>query len=210
MKKQKTGETGTDRAEPTACGIPGQDLVMAGYMGLAGSATLVRLEKNRLRERLPEEILESVLSWQACLADKQEIMQPQELSAMGASAWLALGAGGIMNGLWEMAARWGVGFSLELKEVPFRQETIEVCELLGINPYYLYSEQCLLLAADNGGRLCRALRERGIPAAVAGVLTDTEDKILTHAETRSCLNRPRQDELERFLSERKEKEEQEI
>ena len=60
---------------------------------------------------------------------------------------------------------------------------------------------CLLLAANHGDRVCAALRAQGIPAAVIGVLTNKKDKTLCHDSTVSCLNRPKQDELDVFMEE---------
>ena len=40
--------------------------------------------------------------------------------------------------------------------------------LFELNPYRLYSENCVLLAADSGSRLVRELKQAGIPAAVIG------------------------------------------
>ena len=127
--------------------------------------------------------------------------QEDLLEEAGATAWFPLGEGGIFNGLWHMADHWGTGFVVQLKDLPVRQETIEVCEIEEKNPYYLYSEGCLLLAANHGDRVCAFLRAQGIPAAVIGVLTNKKDKTLCHDSTVSCLNRPKQDELDVFMEE---------
>lgn len=36
--------------------------------------------------------------------------------------------GGIFGALWEMAEASGVGLEIDLKKIPLRQETVEVCE----------------------------------------------------------------------------------
>lgn len=45
--------------------------------------------------------------------------------------------GGIFAALWEMAAAKNVGLSVDLKNIPIRQHTIEVCEYFNLNPYML-------------------------------------------------------------------------
>ena len=44
----------------------------------------------------------------------------------------------------------GVGLEIDLKKIPIRQETIEICEFFDLNPYKLLSGGSLLLAAADG------------------------------------------------------------
>lgn len=192
--------TGKEESSVTL-GRPDQDLVLSGYMALAGSAVIVRQDRERLLERLPEELIDQLLAFDRQREKHKTILQESFLTETGVSAWFPLGEGGIFNGLWHMADHWGTGFTVQLKDLPVRQETIEVCEIQEINPYYLCSEGCLLLAANHGDRVCAALQAQGIPAAVIGVLTNKKDKTLCHDSTVSCLNRPRQDELDMFFKE---------
>jgi len=184
-----------------AAGQPGQDLVMTGYMALAGSAVMADWDRNMLLQRLPEELLQELKDQEKNLADSYGLLTENYLQEVGASAWYPVSVGGVFDALWRIADRWGTGFTVQMKQLPVRQETIEVCELEEKNPYYLWSRYCLLIAAEHGDRVCQVLRERGIPAAVIGVLTDKKDKVLLHDSTVSCLNRPREDELDLFLKE---------
>ena len=82
--------------------------------------------------------------------------------------------GGIFGALWEMAEASGVGLEIDLKKIPVRQETIEVCEFFGINPYQLISSGCMLMAAEDGNLLVRELEKAGIPATIIGKATAGE------------------------------------
>ena len=175
---------------------------MAGYMALSGSAAMVRWDREGLRARLPEELLQDVVTLEGQMTKKRTVFEEEFLTAAGATAWYPVAVGGIFNALWYMADHWESGFSVQLKDIPVRQETIEICEVEGKNPYYLWSADCWLIAADHGNRVCEALKAQGIPAAVIGVLTDNRDKLLVHDSTVSCLNRPKDDELDIFMSER--------
>ena len=42
--------------------------------------------------------------------------------------------GGVFGALWEMGSGSGVGLDIDLKKIPIRQETVEVCEALGLTP----------------------------------------------------------------------------
>ena len=69
--------------------------------------------------------------------------------------------GGIFGGLWELAAAGGVGLDVELKRIPVRQHTIEVCEFFRLNPYMLISGGTLLIVCENGERVAAALAKEG-------------------------------------------------
>lgn len=77
----------------------------------------------------------------------------------GVSAMHDVTEGGIFGALWEMAEASGVGLEIDLKKIPVRQETIEICEFFGINPYQLISSGCMLMAAEDGNLLVRELEK---------------------------------------------------
>ena len=114
--------------------------------------------------------------------------------------------GGIFGALWEMAEASGVGLSIDLKSIPVRQETIEICEFFGINPYQLISSGCMLMAADDGNALVRELKKEGIPATVIGKALDGKDRVLENGDERRFLEPPKTDELYRVCGPDAEKE----
>lgn len=106
-----------------------------------------------------------------------------------------------MTALWELAGYYGRGMRVKLRDIPVKQETIEICEVLEINPYHLLSGGCMLLTADNGYRLCEELCELGIPATVIGRTTSDLDKAIINGDGVGFLNRPQTDEYIRFHQE---------
>lgn len=54
--------------------------------------------------------------------------------------------GGVFAALWEMAEGAGVGLTIDMKKLPLRQETVEVCEFCNVNPYELRSGGSLIIA----------------------------------------------------------------
>lgn len=192
------------KTKPVRQEQPGDELVMAGYMALAGTAAAVRSEWDILQKRLPEAFLQNILEQEKeqtarILALSEEVLSGVDFAGSGLSAWHRLGEAGIYRGLWEEAGRRNMGFLVRLSALPVRQETIEVCEILEMNPYSLNSQGCLLLSALHGGRLCRCLEELGWPAAVVGEWKAGNEKTLIHGTVKSCLNRPEEDEWLRFL-----------
>lgn len=203
-----------------------QDLVMIGYMGLSGTDKLIALEQDKLSRRLPVDFLEQAV-WQYRRQQEGssrirqrfqltsgEPVRPERdegeekdasvyrrkavLDERGIVRVRESGQDGLFQGLWRLSRSWGTGFTVHLKDVPVRQETIEVCEILEVNPYDLESADCLWVAAEHGRRLCIQLREEGIPAAVIGELTDSNDCLLVHDDTVSYLNRPQEEEFSRY------------
>lgn len=103
--------------------------------------------------------------------------------------------GGVFGALWEMGSGSGVGLDIDLKKIPIRQETVEVCETLGLNPYILMSSGSMMIAADDGYGLAEKLKQAGIPASVVGKATEGNDRILRNGEDTRYLDKPQSDEL---------------
>jgi len=103
--------------------------------------------------------------------------------------------GGIFAALWEMAEGAGVGLTIDLKKLPIRQETVEVCEYLGVNPYELKSGGCLVMTTEDGVGLVNTLETEGIPAVIVGKITDSNDRIIRNEDEVRYMDRPKQDEI---------------
>ena len=171
---------------------PEQDLVMAGWAGLAGTAILAKNREKELAERYPFSIIDTAKAFE------QQILIREAAQAglrFGISAMHDVSQGGIFGALWEMAECAGVGLEVDLKKIPIRQETIEICEYFDLNPYQLYGQGALLLGTSRGEALAEHLNLLGIPASVIGQTTSGNDRILRNGEDMRFLDRPAQDAL---------------
>jgi len=117
----------------------------------------------------------------------------------GVSAMHDVTEGGIFGALWEMAEASDVGLEIEWKKIPVKQETIEICEFFGINPYELISSGAMLMAAEDGNKLVLDLKKAGIEACVIGKATAANDRVLINGEERRFLEPPKTDELYKVL-----------
>ena len=97
--------------------------------------------------------------------------------------------------LWELGQCSGVGLEIDLKKIPIRQETIEICEFFDLNPYKLLSGGSLLLAAADGNALVHAIRQAGGEAVIIGRTIDSNDRVLINGEERRFLETTQTDEL---------------
>lgn len=169
---------------------PGEDIVMTKWAGLEGTSVIAGGSSGELRERYPSDIVEEAAGFYRYLS-----VAPEAATAVksGAGYLLVPREGGIFGGLWQLAAANGVGLVADLKGIPVRQETIEVCEFFDLNPYELLTGGSLLITAANGGALVRALEESGIPAAVIGHTTPGNDRIIRHGGEERFLGPARGD-----------------
>lgn len=166
-----------------------QDIVASKWIALEGTARLAGQQRERLRKRLPMRMIDEAASF-----DRYLSVVPEAATAMesGVCSMRGLTQSGIFTGLWEMAQEAGIGLEVDLRKIPVRQETIEICEFFGENPYELASGGCLLMTAENGSTLVTALLRKGIPAVVIGRTTRGKERVLYNQGRKSYMNKPRE------------------
>lgn len=193
----KDGEApGTSPLCTTRGARPGQDIVLTKWIALEGTAILADVKGEQLRQRYPAHLVEEAAGF-----DRYLSVIPEAAVAVksGVRVMHDASEGGILATLWELAECSGVGLTIDLRKIPIRQETVEVCEFCEVNPYTLASGGCLVLAADHGESLVEELARQQIPAAVIGRITDSHDRLICNAEEKRYLDKPAQDEIYRFL-----------
>ena len=105
----------------------------------------------------------------------------------GATALYAMREGGFLSGLWKMAEASSVGLEAEFTRIPIRQETIEICEFTGDDPYRIDGCGAALFVTADGGLLSDRLYEAGFEAAVIGRTTTGHDRVIIHDGEESFL-----------------------
>lgn len=170
---------------------PGQDLVVAGFAGLAGTVRIAAVKRQELRSWFSEDYINRILEEEPPAL----FGNLKQWEKYGAREWEPSGEGGILKTLWDLSGAYGTGIEFSLGLIPIKQETIEVCERYDLNPYRLLSIGCLLFTADNGGDLVKALCEKGIHAAVVGKVTKGISRVMVHGKDKGFLERPTADEL---------------
>ena len=165
------------------------DIVAAGYAGETGAACIAREKFNEMLRRFRKDYAEH-------LCEESDMPEPEPC------CFVPAGEGGILAALYLAAKERKCGLRIALRKIPVRQDTIELCELYGLNPYRLFS-RCAVYFCGNGERLAEQLREKGVPAARIGRLTRGLDKVITDKTETEYLNRPEPDELLKVLPEMK-------
>ena len=164
----------------------GMDIIMIGYAGLAGAIRLFFEHETEIRGHFSPSFTELFIKEsEECISGVHEA--EKQLESAGVTGIHAAGEGGIYAALWDFAGGYGCGLRVFHKDIPVRQDTIEICELYGEDPYMIYSEGCFLLASDRANMLARRLSSGGCPANVIGYFTDDNDRVIINGEDRRYL-----------------------
>ncbi len=185
--------------EPNGTGrfAPGQDLVIAGAIAKEGAQAALKQKREVLESRFCGAFLRKL---EESMEEKLNL-NPEILMSLGATEWEEVKEGGILAALWNLSGAYEQGISFSLLKIPVRQEIIEVCELLDLNPYRLRSGECMLIAADHGGNLVYGLEAMGIRAAVIGRVEPGISRKMTGAGGTGFLERPQPDEIQKITEE---------
>ena len=197
----------------------GDDILVTKWIALEGTFRIARMKKSELSERYPAYFVEKAAGFDCFLSVLPEARAAAAYSEAaaygrppagdgrtektgqmtnGVSAMHDISEGGIFGALWELAESSGVGLEIDLKKIPIRQETVEICNFYDINPYRLVSGGSLLLAARDGKSLVRWLETEGIPAVVIGKAVPGNDRVVVNDGDRRFLERPGPDEIRRM------------
>ena len=175
--------------------IPGDEIVLSKWTGLKGTAEIAGKREREIREYFSPYFLETVLGFKQYLSADREEKAAWEY---GASYIKETGAGGIYGALWEMAASSGVGLTVYLRDIPIRQETVEIANLFDFDPYNLFSGGSLLFTVKSSYALIRALKDEGINARVIGTVNGSKDRVVVNNGIRRFLTPRDRDPLEDF------------
>ena len=169
-----------------------QDIVMSKWIGMEGSVSIVAAKEKELLERFPKAMIDQIKKMlPGCCVNVEAALAVKS----GVSAMHDISSGGIYGALYELSEAAGVGLEIDLRAIPIKQETVEICEYLGLNPYYLKSGGSMLMVCDHGQELVRLLEKEGISAAVIGSTTSENAKAVVNEGEVSYLERPKADEL---------------
>ncbi len=179
--------------------LVGKAIVMTGKAAQEGCGILTRAFYEELSSHLPAAFLDS----QMCAKEHGSIVKEAQI-AFKEGAFLAhdVSEGGVFAALWELGEISGCGFEVDLKAIPIRQETIEICEVLDVNPYQLHGQGALLIITDSAERLMGRLKEAGISSAVIGYTTGENARMIRNLDEVRYLEKPQSDPLRQIKDRR--------
>ena len=180
----------------TAGARAGMDIVVSKWVGIEGTMIFAKEKEAELKEHFPADFVDTAIGFDRYLSVVPEAAVATQSSV---AAMHDVTEGGLFGALWEMAEASGVGLEIDLKKIPIRQETVEICEYFDVNPYGLISSGMMLMASADGNALVLALQESGIPATVIGKATEGNDRVIIRDEERIVCEPPKTDELYKVL-----------
>lgn len=181
----------------------GQEIVLCGYVGLEGMLRILEETEQELSHRFVPSFLAQAGRLESELVLPQTVLDvcAQRKNA-GITAIRQIGSGGILAALWDMAEQSDVGLEVSLPGMTLKQETVEICEFFQINPYLLTSVGSFIIVADHAEPVIEVLEKAGARAGRLGVIKGQNARMITSGEEIRYLDRPAEDELVRWQTER--------
>lgn len=175
---------------------PEFDLVVTKWVGLEATTIIAKEKEEKLTGIFAPGFVRIAQDFDQYLSvmPESKIAMEHQVAAMH-----DITEGGIFGALWEMAAGAGLGVEVDLKKIPIRQETVEICEVFGVNPYLIMSSGSMLIATKDGNGLVDKLKRAGIHSAVIGRTKKSNDRIIRNGEEVRYLDKPQTDELYKVI-----------
>lgn len=180
----------------------GDWILLTKGVAIEGTAVLARERDASLAQRVDASILERA---KAYLVNPGISVVADALTACSVARVHAMHdptEGGILGGLWELAAAASLGMHVVAERIPVLPETRILCQALGLDPLRLIASGALLIVAPPAecDRIIAALSERGTPVSIIGEMKDPAygTKIETNGHIEP-FDPPERDEIARLF-----------
>lgn len=174
----------------------GDCIVMTKWAGLEGTAVLAGSCREELEKRLPSHMIYDAEAFSKYISVREDARVAFE---NGAEYVHDISQGGVFAALWELCEEASCGMDVDLKKIPIKQETVEIVNHLGINPYQLISGGSLLMITKDGEGLVREFEKQGIFAEVIGNVTGSNGRIIRNEDEIRYLDKPQADEIHKII-----------
>ena len=142
------------------------DIAVYGLIGYEGALAIYEENRAVLVTRFPA-------FWISDFLKMQDAKQYRMGSfACGQALGVSIRSGGLYGALWKLCEALGKGCTIDIQQVPIRQEVVEICECFEQDPYEIDSRGAFLIAGED-------IAEKDIEGlTVIGHTTDTKDRIV--------------------------------
>jgi hydrogenase expression/formation protein HypE len=169
-----------------------QEIVMTKWAGLEGTAIIASKKEEELKTKYTNDFISGAIHFIDHISVVKEAMIGRK---MRVTSMHDVTEGGIFGALWELGEASHVGMEVDLKKIPLKQETVEICEFYNLNPYQLISSGVMLMVTDKANALVEELKKNNIPAAVIGRILKGNDRVVINEDEKRFLAPPKSDEL---------------
>ena len=199
------GEVDRDRLITTGGAQEGDSIVVTKGLAIEGTTILARDQGEDLART---GVSRCVIDYAAGMVDAPGISVLREARIASTHSEVHsmhdVTEGGLVTALHEVAAASGLGLAIEEDSVPVLPETVEVCNVLGLDPLGLLASGALVitLPASQVPRLLSSLDREGIDAWEIGQMLPLEEGriLFTRAGEEITLPVFQRDELARYFS----------
>ena len=127
----------------------------------------------------PEEEIRRILS--DFLAEDERIFETGVSETGGTSSF---------DALWKIGEYYSSGLEADAYLIPILAETIEVCELTGVDPFTVPSKGLLFITTKRPGCLIKKIEGSGFNAITIGRLSPGNARIVRYGERERYLTKP--------------------
>ena len=167
---------------------------MAGHAGMAGIGLLAAYGEDALIKQYTQGFIRQAQQFLDTLSIRPVKEALEDIDA----CIYPIQEGGVLNALWNYADGIGAGLDIDMRKIPIRQESVEISEFYGINPYLLMGDGACLISSMQPEKVCAALAKAGISCVVIGQVTKENARVIRRDDEVRYLDKPAQDELVRI------------
>lgn len=186
------GKVRKDKLVTTSGAKVGDDVVVTKWIALEGTSIIAKEKEEELKAHFSSGFIDTAQKFSSYLSVVEDAAVAMKV---GVTAMHDVTEGGIFGALWEVAEGSKVGLEINLRDIPIRQESVEICEEFGLNPYELISSGAMLITTPKGSQLVSELNRAGIGGAVIGKVVAGNDRVLINGDEKRFLEPPKSDEL---------------
>jgi hydrogenase maturation factor len=167
---------------------PGYDIVMINAAALEATVLLAYEKEEDLKSRFTSTYIDGAKNFIEYFSVEKAAYIGTKC---GVKAMHDMSDSGVFGALWELGEAGNCGMEINLKKINMRQETIEITNYLGINPYIISSTGSLLMVTSDGLGLIHELEKEGIEAFVIGKIVEGNDRVIINEDEKRYLEPPR-------------------
>lgn len=173
-----------------------KEIIMVGYAGTKGALHILNKNENDIFQRYHPRYINKIKNIDKDIEVFERIYL--EYPDIFSHNVFKISEGGVLSTLYNLAENLGIGLKIEIKTIPIKQETIEICEIYGINPYKLYTEAYLILAEDTK-TILELLKKHEIEAKIIGSTTKSLGKLIVDKSEIEHMNKVLEDEIYKIM-----------
>ena len=176
----------------------GFDIVMTKWTGLYGGAILASLRRDELVTRYPSDYIDICAAYMentSLMPESEVIESMTDHMRSGIYAAHDVSNAGVFGALWQLLSACNMGASIPVRNIPMKQEIIEVCEYFDINPYIMNGQGSMLLIVKDGEAFSQYMNEHGIYTSVLAKTVKGKKRVVLIGEEERYLVAPKGDML---------------